>query len=139
MNRNVFLRFGIIGITLLIIMMTTGCNMENNYSIETSSVITNYSKTSSPGEISSAASTAPVSDSKASGPSESNSSEIAQIKPLPYDGNYPPHEPYGTGIGAMPGRVVWLHDPDSVDWNGDGYWWETDNFDEDVILDLLGN
>lgn len=39
-------------------------------------------------------------------------------------GVYPEHEPYGTGIGAQPGRVVWFHDKDSVDWDGIGYWWE---------------
>ncbi len=40
---------------------------------------------------------------------------------------YPEHEPYGTGVGAMPGRVVWFHDRDSVDWDGSGYWWNTAN------------
>ena len=34
---------------------------------------------------------------------------------------YPEHEAYGTGIGAMPGRVVWFHDKDSVNWDGSGY------------------
>ena len=28
-----------------------------------------------------------------------------------YDNVYPQHEPYGTGVGAMPGRVVWSHAP----------------------------
>ena len=54
-----------------------------------------------------------------------------------YDGVYPQHEPYGTGIGAMPGRVVWAHDPDSVDWDGEGYWWQLDNFDEAVIRRMV--
>lgn len=58
-------------------------------------------------------------------------------KNLPYDGVYPQHEPYGTGIGAMPGRVVWAHDPDSVDWDGEGYWWQLDNFDEAVIRRMV--
>ena len=58
--------------------------------------------------------------------STSSKSESA----LPYDGVYPQHEPYGAGIGAMPGRVVWTHDPDSVDWDGEGYWWQLDHFDE---------
>ncbi len=31
--------------------------------------------------------------------------------------SFPQHEPYGKGIGAMPGRVVWSHNPDSVDWD----------------------
>ena len=34
---------------------------------------------------------------------------------------YPEHEAYGAGIGAMPGRVVWFHDKDSVNWDGSGY------------------
>lgn len=56
---------------------------------------------------------------------------------LPYDGVYPRHEPCGTGIGAMPGRVVWAHDPDSVDWDGEGYWWELDNFNEAIIQRMV--
>lgn len=56
---------------------------------------------------------------------------------LPYDGVYPQHEPYGTGIGAMPGRGVWAHDPDSVEWDGSGYWWELSHFDEAAIQDMV--
>ena len=58
---------------------------------------------------------------------------------LPYDGIYPQHEPYGTGIGAMPGRVVWAYDLDSVDWDGNGYWWELDHFNESAILDMVND
>ena len=54
----------------------------------------------------------------------------------PYDGIFPEHEPYGTGVGAMPGRVVWTHNHDSVEWDGNGYWWETDNFDEAAIRQM---
>ena len=50
---------------------------------------------------------------------------------------FPSHEPYGEGVGAMPGRVVWSYEPSSVDWDGNGYWWEPDNFDEDVIRDMV--
>lgn len=57
----------------------------------------------------------------------------------PYDGNYPNHEAYGTGIGAMPGRVVWAHDPASVEWDGSGYWWETEHFDEAVIQKMVND
>ena len=53
----------------------------------------------------------------------------------PYDSVFPQHEPYGTGIGAMPGRVVWTYDPASVLWDGSGYWWQAQNFDEAVILE----
>lgn len=58
---------------------------------------------------------------------------------LPYDGVYPQHEPYGTGIGAMPGRVVWAHDPASVHWDGSGYWWELSHFDSAAILDMVNS
>ena len=56
---------------------------------------------------------------------------------LPYDGVYPQHEPYGKGIGAMPGRVVWTYDSDSVDWDGEGCWWQLNNFDEAVIQRMV--
>ncbi len=56
---------------------------------------------------------------------------------LPYDGTFPQHEPMGTGIGAMPGRVVWAHDPDSVSWDGSGYWWELSHFDEAAIQTMV--
>lgn len=49
------------------------------------------------------------------------------------EGVFPRHEPYGTGVGVMPGRVVWAHEPQAVEWDGSGYWWETEHFDEDVI------
>ena len=49
---------------------------------------------------------------------------------IAYDSLFPQHEPYGTGVGAMPGRVVWAHDPDCVEWDGNGWWWEVEHFDE---------
>ncbi len=55
----------------------------------------------------------------------------------PYDSVFPQHEPYGEGIGAMPGRVVWSYDTDSVLWDGDGYWWQPKNFDESVIQSMV--
>ncbi|MCM1270733.1 MAG: DUF362 domain-containing protein [Ruminococcus flavefaciens] len=58
---------------------------------------------------------------------------------VPYDGNYPQHETYGVGIGAMPGRVVWEYAPDSAEWDGSGYWWETEHFDETVILNMVND
>ncbi len=56
-----------------------------------------------------------------------------------YDNIYPQHEPYGTGIGAMPGRVVWDYAPDSVDWDGNGYWWRLEHFDEIVIQRMVND
>ncbi len=65
--------------------------------------------------------------------------EIKEESTMPYDGIYPQHAPYGTGIGAMPGRVVWAYDPDSVDWDGSGFWWEPAHFDEEAILKMVND
>ncbi len=44
-----------------------------------------------------------------------------------------PNVPIGIAKGANPGRVVWVHDANSTDWDGpgmgDGFWWESDNTD----------
>lgn len=57
---------------------------------------------------------------------------------LPYDGTFPSHEPFGQGIGVSPGRVVWDHDPESVEWTDDNeHWWEPSHFDESVILRMV--
>lgn len=67
-------------------------------------------------------------------------SEIENYIPsTEYDNVYPQHEPYGTGIDAMPGRVVWAHNTDSVNWDGNGYWWNPDNFDETIILEMVND
>ncbi len=55
----------------------------------------------------------------------------------PYDGVFPQHEPYGTGVGVMPGRVAWVYDPDSVEWDDSGYWWELSHFDETAVQDMV--
>lgn len=52
---------------------------------------------------------------------------------------YPKHKPYGKGVGAKPGRVVWSHNPKSVTWNGKGYWWQTEHFNEKVIAKMFQN
>lgn len=52
---------------------------------------------------------------------------------------YPKHKPYGKGIGAKPGRVVWSHNPKSVSWNGKGYWWKTEHFNEKAIIKMFRN
>lgn len=74
------------------------------------------------------------------GASESPEEETdMQASTIPYDNVYPQHEPYGTGIGPMPGRVVWVYDKTSVTWDGTGYWWQTENFDEAVIQDMVND
>ena len=71
--------------------------------------------------------------------SSSGTNSPATENHVPYDGNYPQHETYGVGIGAMPGRVVWEHNPDSVEWDGSGYWWETEHFYETIILNMVND
>ncbi|MDE6589884.1 MAG: hypothetical protein K2K53_05990, partial [Oscillospiraceae bacterium] len=63
--------------------------------------------------------------------------QLVSSDALPYDGVYPQHEPYGTGIGAMPGRVVWAHNPDCVEWDGNGWWWELGHFDAAAIQSMV--
>ena len=111
----------ILVITFLISVMT-GCDMIDMQSTETNTKTEVESDTIHP------------SDS-----TTTNSSETSQIQSLPYDGNYPQHEAYGTGIGAMPGRVVWSYNPDSVDWDGNGYWWEISHFDEAAVLEMVND
>lgn len=43
------------------------------------------------------------------------------------------HGVMGKGVGVNPGRVVWAYNPESVDWDGKGFWWNPSNFDTDVI------
>lgn len=50
---------------------------------------------------------------------------------------YPKHKPYGKGVGAKSGRVVWSHNPEAVKWDGKGYWWKTEHFDEKIILEMV--
>lgn len=57
----------------------------------------------------------------------------------PYDSVFPQHEPYGKGTGAMPGRVVWDYDTASVLWDGEGFWWRPQNFDESVIQRMVND
>lgn len=41
--------------------------------------------------------------------------------------------------GAKPGRVVWSHNPKSVQWDGKGYWWKTEHFSEKIITKMFRN
>lgn len=71
--------------------------------------------------------------------SNTASDSIPSLNNHPYDSVFPKHEPYGAGIGANPGRVVWVHDPDSVEWDGNGYWWQLEHFDETVIQKMVSD
>lgn len=58
---------------------------------------------------------------------------------IPYDSAFPPHEPLGRGIGAMPGRVAWVRDAAAVAWDGSGYWWQREHFDEAVVRRMVSD
>jgi len=47
-----------------------------------------------------------------------------------------PKEPIGTPFGAFPGRVVWVWNPDATEKNLEGFWWETQNNDQDAIDEM---
>ena len=46
----------------------------------------------------------------------------------------PANRPLGVGKGIHPGRVVWVHDPESTSWDGmTGSWWEDLNVNQQVV------
>lgn len=58
---------------------------------------------------------------------------------LPYDSVFPQHGPLGRGIGAMPGRVAWVRDGAAVAWDGSGYWWQREHFDEEALRHMVAD
>lgn len=50
---------------------------------------------------------------------------------------FPKHDPIGKGQGINPGRVVWMHDPDSVRWSGVDFWWKPANFNQKRIQKMI--
>ncbi len=49
---------------------------------------------------------------------------------------FPAHAPLGQSFGINPGCVVWVYHPQSVTWDGEGYWWELHHFDRAKISQL---
>lgn len=46
----------------------------------------------------------------------------------------PPNSPIGVGQGIHPGRVVWVHDPESTSWSGaSGAWWDDAHVNQQVV------
>jgi hypothetical protein len=47
--------------------------------------------------------------------------------------------PIGEAKGIFPGRVVWVHDPAAIDWQGpeDGCWWEDRHANQSCIYSML--
>lgn len=52
---------------------------------------------------------------------------------------FPRHDPLGVGQGIYPGRVVWMHDPEAVNWTGMDFWWKPENFDQGRIREMIRN
>ena len=44
-------------------------------------------------------------------------------------------KPFGEARGIHPGRVVWAHDPEAMDWKGpgDGHWWEGNRLKQERV------
>lgn len=64
---------------------------------------------------------------------DSNSTEIENIE----SSIFPYHEALGEAVGIYPGRVSWVFDKNAVDWDGEGYWWETSHFNETQISQMI--
>lgn len=48
-------------------------------------------------------------------------------------------KPIGEAKGIYPGRVVWVHDPQVLDWQGpgEGHWWEGDHVKQDRVNAMM--
>ncbi len=48
-------------------------------------------------------------------------------------------KPIGTAKGIHPGRVVWSHDPEVLNWKGpeDGHWWESNRLKQDRVDSMM--
>ena len=44
--------------------------------------------------------------------------------------------PIGEGRGIHPGRVVWVHDPQAIDWKGpgNGHWYESQHAPRTTLM-----
>ena len=50
----------------------------------------------------------------------------------------PANSPMGVARGINPGRVVWVHDANSVTWDGrSGRWWDENNIHQDVVDEMM--
>ena len=72
---------------------------------------------------------------------------MASTQPPVFTPDEAPNSPIGEARGINPGRVVWVHEPEAVSWNGrTGTWWDENNVDQELvkkmvsqsILDLTG-
>lgn len=107
----------LIALTAVMMFIVTGCQVQQN-----------EKKLSSNSDSESTQSEATKLSNNQSKNSQSNHK---------YDSFFPYHEPYGKGIGVMPGRVVWDYEPNSVLWDGNDYWWREKNYDETIIKKMV--
>jgi gluconolactonase len=49
----------------------------------------------------------------------------------------PANQPIGTARGINPGRVVWVHDPEATDWDGDGHPWQAEHTDPAKVRTMM--
>ncbi|OHB75173.1 MAG: hypothetical protein A2W31_05710 [Planctomycetes bacterium RBG_16_64_10] len=51
-----------------------------------------------------------------------------------------PLQPIGQALGIHPGRVVWVHDPQVIDWQGpgDGHWYQDGRTKQDRVDAMMG-
>jgi hypothetical protein len=69
-------------------------------------------------------------------PSSTSLSPVSDVKfkTGPDDG---PNQPFGTAVGAIPGRVVWAWDTLAVNRNCRGYYFYPENYDQEVIGNMF--
>lgn len=48
-----------------------------------------------------------------------------------------PYDPIGSPLGARPGRVVWVWDPNATEEELDGFWWEAQNNNQSVLDSMM--
>lgn len=60
--------------------------------------------------------------------------KISYVGSLSYhEWEFEPNQPMGNPTGLFPGRVVWVWDPNATETNLDGFWWEPQNNNAEVI------
>ena len=64
---------------------------------------------------------------------------LLAVPGTPYGEPQPANQPIGEGKGIHPGRVVWVHDPDSTDWDGpgDGHPWESNHTSQARVRQMI--
>jgi hypothetical protein len=48
-----------------------------------------------------------------------------------------PNSPIGVAKGINPGRVTWVQDTNATKFNGNGFWWDDNNTDQNVVNEMV--